>query len=245
MFDKFLPGLMPYRIKKENKGEKDVIFFTSPAREKGVGMAFPDFENDKVYIPLRIDFTYEYYQNICKAFLKINIKKYKLHTIPNQENASFYIILDKNNKIDYKQLPNFVDVLNADKNIPSKKSHKILENILLLMDSINEFAKTFESNKNNENDKINIKENWEKDLENNKVIINSVMNETVKIHDALQEAKKCIDNLIIAADFPKAEGEKIKESLESVCEYIVHWSFEFMTKTVPDCPLWNKNSTKE
>lgn len=244
MFDKFLPGLMPYRIKKENKGEKDVIFFTSPASEKGVGMVFPDFENDKVYIPLRIGLTYEYYKNICKAFLKINIKKYKLHTIPNQENESFYIILDKDDKIDYKQLPDFVDVLSADKNIPSKKSHRIMENILLLMDSINEYAKIFESKKN-KNDKNDIKENWEKDLVNNKRDIDLVMGEIVKIHEALQEAKASIDILLNNTDFPKIEGEKIKESLEAVCAYSAHWSFEFMTKTVPDCPLWNKNSTKE
>lgn len=225
-------------------GEKDVIFFTSPASEKGVGMVFPDFENNKVYIPLRIGLTYEYYKNICKAFLKINIKKYKLHTIPNQKNESFYIILDKDDKIDYKQLPDFVDVLSADKNIPSKKSHRIMENILLLMDSINEYAKIFESKKN-KNDKNDIKENWEKDLVNNKRDIDLVMGEIVKIHEALQEAKASIDILLNNTDFPKIEGEKIKESLEAVCAYSAHWSFEFMTKTVPDCPLWNKNSTKE
>ena len=247
MFDKFLPGLMPYRINKNDEEKKDYIFFTSPAREKGVGMAIPDFENDKVYIPQKIDLTYEYYKNICKAFLKINIKKYKLHTIPNQENESFYIILDKDNKIDYKQLPDFVEVLSADKDISSKKSHKILVNINLLMDSINEYAKIFESNKNkkNENDKKDIKENWEKDLVNNKKNIDLVMSEIVKINDALQEAKASIDILLNHTDFPKVEGEKIKESLEAVCAYSAHWSFEFMTKTVPDCPLWNKNSIKK
>lgn len=247
MFDKFLPGLMPYRINKNDEEKKDYIFFTSLAREKGVGMAIPDFENDKVYIPQRIDLTYEYYINICKAFLKINIKKYKLHTIPNQENESFFIILDKNNKIDYKQLPDFVDVLSADKNIPSKKSHRIMVNVLLLMDSINEYAKIFESNKNkkDENDKNNIKENWEKDLVNNKKDIDLVMGEIATIQEALQEAKASIDVLLNKTEFPKVEGEKIKDSLEAVCKYTAGWSFEFMTKTVPDCPLWNKNSTKE
>lgn len=146
MFDTFLPGLMPYRINKNDGEGKDVIFFTIPSLEKGVGMAIPDFENDdKVYIPQKIDLTYEYYKNICKAFFKINIKKYKLHTIPNQENESFFIILDKKNKIDWKQLPDYVEILCADKNISSKKSHKILVNINLLMNSINEYAKTFES----------------------------------------------------------------------------------------------------
>lgn len=135
MCDKFLPGLMPYRINKNDEEEKDTIFFTIPSLEKGVGMAIPDFENEKVYIPKRIDFTYEYYKNICKAFFKINIKEYILNTIPNKENESFFIILDKNNKIDYKQLSDFVEVLCADKNISSKKSHKILENINLLIES--------------------------------------------------------------------------------------------------------------
>lgn len=136
MCDKFLPGLMPYRLNKNDEEEKDVIFFTIPSLEKGVGMAIPDLENDdKVYIPQRIDLTYEYYKNICKAFFKINIKKYILHTVPNKENESFFIILDKNNKIDYKQLPDYVEVLHADKNISLKKSHKILENINWLVDS--------------------------------------------------------------------------------------------------------------
>lgn len=140
MSHSFLPGLMPYRLNKYVEEKKDYIFFTSPTREKGVGMALQDFENDKVYIPQRIDLTYEYYKNICKAFIKINFKKYKLHTIPNQENDSFFIILDKNNKIDYTQLPDYVEVLCADKNISEKKSHKILGNINLLMNSINELG---------------------------------------------------------------------------------------------------------
>ncbi len=71
MGDKFLPGLMPYRINKNDEEKKDYIFFTCPSLEKGVGMALPDFENDtKVYIPQRIDLTYEYYKNTCKAFIK-------------------------------------------------------------------------------------------------------------------------------------------------------------------------------
>lgn len=133
--DKFLPGLMPYRINKNDEEKKDYIFFTCPSLEKGVGMALLDFENNKVYIPQRIDLTYEYYKNICEAFFKINIKEYELRTIPNKENKSFFIIFDKNNKIDYKQLPDYVEVLCADKNISSKKSHKILENINLLIES--------------------------------------------------------------------------------------------------------------
>lgn len=250
MFDKFLPGLMPYRLKKNDEEKKDCIFFASPSREKGVGMAFPDFENNKVYVPQRIDLTYEYYKNICKAFLKINIKKYKLHTIPNQENESFFIILDKNNKIDYRQLPDYIDVLCADKNISSKKSHKILVNVNLLMASINAYAKIFESNKNTlmivpERSGKNTKEKWEKDLENNKKDIDFVAQEIVTIHEALQEAKASIDNLLNKTDFPKTEGEKIKESLESVCGYTAGWSFDFMTRTVPDCPLWNIDKGKE
>ena len=275
MFDKFLPGLMPYRIHKNDEEKKDYIFFTSPSREKGVGMAFPDIENDKVYIPQRIDLTYEYYKNICKAFLKINIIKYKLHTIPNQKFESFFIILDKNNKIDYRQLSDYVDVLCADKNISSKKSHKILVNITLLMDSINEYAKKFESIKNTwmiaptRNGKIarmyhdadavkevplfgrrlrqvkNTKEKWEKDLENNKKDIDLVMSEIVTIHEALQKAKASIDILLNKSDFPKGEGEKIKESLEAVCGYTAGWSFDFMTRTVPNCPLWNIDKEKK
>ena len=143
--NKFLPGLMPYRI-------KDLILFKNPAIERGVGMAIPKVESidgkpilKGVIIPQRIDITYDRYKTLCKTFVKMNLKKYTLKTVPHQEKQSFLIILnDEYIKIDWKELPDFVDVVNADKAISSRKTHKILVKINMLLDYIHEVANEYE-----------------------------------------------------------------------------------------------------
>ena len=145
MFNKFLPGLMPYRI-------KDSILFRSPVIERGVGMVIPNVESidgkaiiKGVIIPQRIDITYDRYKTLCKTFVKMNLKKYKLKTVPNQEKQSFLIILnDENFKIDWKEIPDFVDVVNADKAISSRKARKILVKINMFLDYIHEVANGYE-----------------------------------------------------------------------------------------------------
>jgi hypothetical protein len=145
MFNKFLPGLMPYRI-------KDSVLFQSPVIERGVGCAIPDVESidgkpilKGVIIPQRIDITYDRYKTLCKAFVKMNLKKYKLETVPIQEKQSFLIILnDENIKIDWKEIPDFVDVVNADKAISSRKARKIFVKIIMILDYIHEVANEYE-----------------------------------------------------------------------------------------------------
>lgn len=134
LFNTFAPGLVPYRVKNS-------IFFHPPVNKHGVGMVMPnvDWIDGKpilngVIIPRRIDITYDYYKKLCKAFAKLNIRKYRLKTESNPDKQSFFInLLDEKIKVDWKEIEDFVDVLIADKGISSRKSRKILKNVFLFL----------------------------------------------------------------------------------------------------------------